>query len=742
MTKEKLVLFVKGFIILLLILAIGIVSLLYFKSDTLLRQITNSLQHQLKDSLVYQDASLDWLSHFPSTSIHLDDLRIGQPEKPLIKGKSLDLIIPIFSLLSGNPKIESLLIQNAVVHIEPYKGKWTFDILKPKGKATDDEDSSSVTDIQQVIFKNASIHYKDEENNAVHTFLKEAFLSGKIRSDQFEIHWKSKGTLLETKLPFLHLPYEIPLDHAGIYMYSNETHSFKKIKLQNPGFEITGSVNLQPVDGGSRIELTSTFENSSLDSLAAILPEEILAQIKNYGLKGIAEGNFQMQGTMNENTTPSINADFKIDPLSLQHVSMKEKLGGIQAVIQYSQNQTNKNDPDKLNITLKKSGMQVNLAISNTSNPIIDLTARGKIPAPLVNLADISNLVITGGEFLAENFSIRNLSSSGASNFTHWLLQTEGDISIQGFSCLYAGKKIECSKGKISNRTSKAFTLQLDDFTWDNASVQDIDVELSPISGGYNFTLTGKSCEGNISGTGQLNGIPTRPVMESKWIAQGVEIRKIMSSMNDFGQSFITQKNISGKARVYIQATIPFNEKWQIREKDIHAYTALEILDGRLQNLSTLEDFGKYIHIYDLRDIKFQQLRNYLEIKNGVIYIPVMFIQSSAINLSISGKHTFEQHIHYDIKVNAGQTLANKVKKRDIFQSLKPARKSGWINLYYTLDGTTSNVIYQQDRKKVISNFEVSANEKESLRKKMVEFFGYDVYWLEPNEWEEIPEYR
>ncbi len=24
----------------------------------------------------------------------------------------------------------------------------------------------------------------------------------------------------------------------------------------------------------------------------------------------------------------------------------------------------------------------------------------------------------------------------------------------------------------------------------------------------------------------------------------------------------------------------------------------------------------------------------------------------------------------------------------------------------------------------------------------MVEKFGYDVYWLEPNEWEDIPEYQ
>ena len=160
-----------------------------------------------------------------------------------------------------------------------------------------------------------------------------------------------------------------------------------------------------------------------------------------------------------------------------------------------------------------------------------------------------------------------------------------------------------------------------------------------------------------------------------------------------------------------------------------------------MKNLKTLEDFAKYVHIEDLRDIRFNQLKNYLWIENGRVQLPVMFIQSSAMNMSISGSHGVDHSILYFIKLNAGQTVSNKLRKMDVLKELKQARKSGWINMYFVLSGTTSNVKYQQDSVEVIDGFERTTLMKEELRNYLVDQFGYVVYWLEPNEWEDIPEY-
>ena len=78
-----------------------------------------------------------------------------------------------------------------------------------------------------------------------------------------------------------------------------------------------------------------------------------------------------------------------------------------------------------------------------------------------------------------------------------------------------------------------------------------------------------------------------------------------------------------------------------------------------------LENFAFALKAGDLERVRFTRLANFLEIRDRTIYIPAMFIQSSAINLTLSGSHTFDQYLEYYIKVNAGQVIANKISRHD-----------------------------------------------------------------------------
>lgn len=257
------------------------------------------------------------------------------------------------------------------------------------------------------------------------------------------------------------------------------------------------------------------------------------------------------------------------------------------------------------------------------------------------------------------------------------------------------------------------------------------------------FDCKGELSDGKVATKGTLQTSAGQKALIADWTGKGVDIENIMASFSNFDQTFITSENISGKADIWATTTIPMGDDWKIRTKGIVSKCAISIKDGQLRNLKTLEDFGDYVHVEDLRDIRFNELKNYLKIEDGKVYLPVMFIQSSAMNLSISGVHSFDQHILYNMKLNAGQALTNKLKKTDFRKDFKSAKKSGWINLYFVLEGTTSDVKYQQYRAAVISGFEQSAAMKEALRKDLVDHFGYEeVYWVEPNEWEDIPEYK
>ncbi|MCB9297923.1 MAG: hypothetical protein H6559_33085 [Lewinellaceae bacterium] len=79
--------------------------------------------------------------------------------------------------------------------------------------------------------------------------------------------------------------------------------------------------------------------------------------------------------------------------------------------------------------------------------------------------------------------------------------------------------------------------------------------------------------------------------------------------------------------------------------------------DGELRDFGMLESFSTFVKIKDLEQIRFVDMQNFLEIRKQRLYLPAMFIRSNALNMTISGEHTFNNEIEYNIKVNAGQVL-------------------------------------------------------------------------------------
>ena len=162
------------------------------------------------------------------------------------------------------------------------------------------------------------------------------------------------------------------------------------------------------------------------------------------------------------------------------------------------------------------------------------------------------------------------------------------------------------------------------------------------------------------------------------------------------------------------------------------------IEDGELLKFKLLEDFSTFVKIKDLRLIRFVNMENYLEIRENKLYIPVMFIQSNAMNITLSGTHSFENEIDYNLKINAGQVLANRFKSHD--SSLKPqkAKRKGFFNLHYNISGTLDDYEIKASKKKVKSDFESSEIRKREVRYALAQEFGDAKLIDEPKEWEDM----
>ncbi|MCJ8289863.1 MAG: hypothetical protein HRT58_09385 [Crocinitomicaceae bacterium] len=151
--------------------------------------------------------------------------------------------------------------------------------------------------------------------------------------------------------------------------------------------------------------------------------------------------------------------------------------------------------------------------------------------------------------------------------------------------------------------------------------------------------------------------------LKSNLAAKNMRFKPLFDEWNDFKQDVIKSSNIDGVAQVTLNFNAPFDLRTGIISSAIQATIGLQIDNGRLKNVSAFKSITESLRTSSakmvigknninsfekkLLDLRFDQLTNTLIIKNGIITIPQMSISSSALDIEVSGQHTFDNKIDY-----------------------------------------------------------------------------------------------
>ena len=238
------------------------------------------------------------------------------------------------------------------------------------------------------------------------------------------------------------------------------------------------------------------------------------------------------------------------------------------------------------------------------------------------------------------------------------------------------------------------------------------------------MTLSGDvaTMKGDMSMEGRFY-LDEKPRLKANLTCDEIDIKQFFNQANNFGQDVITYKNLRGKLNSNISIGAYWDEQGNFLQKKLKVLASVNVKDGELLGFKLLEDFADYIKIQDLRRIKFSEVQNWIEVRNEEIKIPVMFIRSNAANISVSGSHSFDHYLKYNIKLNAGQVLMNRLKKYD--RSLKPHKaKNKGFNLHYAIRGPLDNYKFRKDRKEVLKQFTLSELHKKRIKKALDKEFG------------------
>lgn len=293
----------------------------------------------------------------------------------------------------------------------------------------------------------------------------------------------------------------------------------------------------------------------------------------------------------------------------------------------------------------------------------------------------------TGNMMLSEHLWIDSLSADlngqrfladgKISNFNDWVLGKADIVKIEGFlgsPLLQPELIIEAFRKEGSENTpirlpsgySVNVNLSADEFRYRKFTAYDASCKVQYASGRLKLdNLILSSMGGELEGSGVLvqkgfSGFGT----ESSLIYRNVDINSAFVSFGNFRQDFIKAENLRGTISGKYDMRMDLDTLFMPDFYSISSEGQFVIDNGEMISFEPIMKMSRFIEISELENIRFSRLENEFFINSGTFAIPQMEIKSSAADLGIYGKHSFNGDYEYHLKVLLSQVLSRKAPRR------------------------------------------------------------------------------
>lgn len=208
-----------------------------------------------------------------------------------------------------------------------------------------------------------------------------------------------------------------------------------------------------------------------------------------------------------------------------------------------------------------------------------------------------------------------------------------------------------------------------------------------------------------------------------------INMHKLFYSFNNFGQEFISNKNLNGNLTGEVFFSSEWNDRLQINKNTIRSENNIVITNGELINFEPLLGLSKFMDVQELQHIKFSTLKNQITIKDEKVYIPQMDIESSAINIAASGIHGFDNNFTYRVKVLLSDVISGRlkrsVKRHSEYENIEDDGL-GRTSLFLLIEGNPEDYKVKYDRKAAREELKQNIQqEKLTLKQIFQEEFGW-----------------
>jgi hypothetical protein len=179
----------------------------------------------------------------------------------------------------------------------------------------------------------------------------------------------------------------------------------------------------------------------------------------------------------------------------------------------------------------------------------------------------------------------------------------------------------------------------------------------------------------------------------------------------NFKQDFIQNRHLKGQASADVSMEMVLNQHLKLFPETLIADIGATIKKGELNNFEPMKKLGRYLDDEGLSKLRFSDLKNDIHIEKKVIYIPQMDIRSNVSDLTISGTHTFDQHIDYRVVTPLRK---KKIKDAEAQLAIEEDPRGG-PKLFLKIVGTTDDYKISYDteavKRKIVNDFKREVKE-------------------------------
>ena len=236
--------------------------------------------------------------------------------------------------------------------------------------------------------------------------------------------------------------------------------------------------------------------------------------------------------------------------------------------------------------------------------------------------------------------------------------------------------------------------------------------------------------KGKVTGNIAMDDSKANEILiTSKLKTENVDIYELFYQFENFGQKAIEANNIKGIATTNIEFASVWDKELNVNKDKIYVLADISITKGELVNYKPILAMSKYIEVEELEHIKFNSLITQIEVKNQTLHIPKTEIKSTALDLTFSGTHTFNNEMDYHFKLLMSDVLWKKAKS-----GKKENSEFGYIeddglgktSLFLHLKGTMDDYKVSYDTKGLKESFkEDLKKEKTTLKTILKKEFGW-----------------